>query len=605
MPSRIEDYALIGDCHTAALVSNQGSIDWLCVPRFDSPACFAALLGTPENGRFRIAPATPIWQVSRRYRPGTLILETTFRTPEGEVLLIDFMPQESAVVDVVRIVVGIQGSVPMHTELAVRFDYGNVVPWVTREGRDLKAIAGPDMIHLHTPVELTGKDLKTVADFTVAAGDRVPFVLTFHPSHLSEPTPVDAEHALKSTERLWLAWSRNTTYEGAYVEPVERSLLTLKAMTYAPTGGLVAAATTSLPEHPGGVRNWDYRFCWLRDATITLYTLLASGHREEARAWREWLIRAVAGSPDQLQIMYSISGRRRLTEIELPWLDGFLGSKPVRIGNAAHDQLQLDVYGELMDAMHQCRRYGLEDENSWALERTLLSFLESKWEFPDEGIWEIRGGRRHFTHSKVMAWVAFDRGVAALEQYGREGPLERWKAARERVRREVCEKGFNPTLNAFTQSYGSDELDASLLLIPLVGFLPAHDPRVISTIHAIERDLTVDGLVRRYRTRPELDGLPEGEGAFLACSFWLVENLTMIGRHLDAVVLFERLLSLRNDVGLLAEEYDPHSSRQLGNFPQAFSHLSLVSAARTLARPEEDPVTHRTGPPPSVSSVRT
>jgi len=597
MPGRIEDYALIGDCHTAGLVSRTGSIDWLCVPRFDSAACFASLLGTPEHGAWQLAPSVPVLAVERRYQPGTLVLETTFRTADGEVTVIDCMPPHSKAVDVVRVVVGRRGQVPMHMDLRIRFDYGSIIPWVTSDGNDLKAIAGPDMLHLRTPVAVHGKGLASIADFSVSAGDRVPFVLTSHPSHLPEPVPIDSELALETTRDYWERWSARSTYRGEYADVVTRSLITLKALTYAPTGGLVAAVTTSLPEQLGGERNWDYRYCWLRDATVTLFVLLAAGYRDEARAWREWLLRAVAGNAHTLQIMYSITGRRRLTELELGWLPGFQGSRPVRIGNAAHDQLQLDVYGELMDAMHQCRRHGIDDETSWNLERTLLEFLESKWEQPDEGIWEVRGPRRHFTHSKLMAWVAFDRGVQALESFGRTGPLERWKALRAQIHREVCERGFHPGRGAFTQSYDSEELDASLLMLPLVGFLPATDPRVRSTVEAIERELVRGGLVYRYRAQRELDGLPPGEGAFLACSFWLVECLALLGRRAEARALFERLLLLPNDVGLLAEEYDPQAGCQLGNFPQAFSHLSLVAAAQTLSRPDESPVSHRTVPP--------
>jgi GH15 family glucan-1,4-alpha-glucosidase len=596
MSTPVEDCALIGDCHGAGLVSKAGSLDWLCVPRFDSAACFAALLGNPEHGHWSIAPRSGAVRTRRRYVGDSLVLETEFETPEGVVALIDCMPPDSEWVDVVRIVEGRRGRVPMHMDLVIRFEYGSVVPWVTRESEGLRAIAGPEMLHLRTPVQLESRDLATRADFDVAAGERVPFVMTFHPSHLAPPPAVDAESMHSATLRWWSRWSELSTYSGRYRDAVQRSLIVLKALTYAPTGGIVAAPTTSLPEQLGGSRNWDYRYCWLRDATITLYTLLLSGHTEEARAWREWLLRAIAGSPAQIQIMYGLGGERRLTEYELPWLPGYEGSRPVRVGNAAHGQLQLDVYGELLDAMHQCRCRGLESVAGWRLERALLDFLESNWQLPDRGIWEVRGASRQFTHSKLMAWVAFDRAVQAVERFGRDGPAERWRAIADEIHREVCARGFSQRRGAFTQSYGSDDLDASLLLMPLVGFLPASDPRVKGTVAAIERDLMVGGLVERYHARPEVDGLPEGEGAFLACSFWLVDNLVLQGRQKDAELLFERLLALRNDVGLLSEEYDVAHQRQVGNFPQAFSHLALVDAAQALSEPSDRPAEHRANP---------
>ena len=568
-------------------------MDWLCVPRFDSPACFAALLGGPEHGRWLLAPYGEVRQVRRRYRGETLVLETEFETDEGVVCVIDCMPTHSAAVDVVRIVEGRRGRVRMQMELVIRFDYGNVVPWVTREAQGLTAIAGPEMLHLYTPVPFRGENLKTVADFEVSAGERVPFVMTFHPSHCEEPEPVDAEVAVRETEQWWSQWSSLSTYSGRYREAVQRSLIVLKALTYAPTGGIVAAATTSLPEQLGGGRNWDYRYCWLRDATITLYSMLLAGYTSEARAWRAWLLRAVAGSPSQIQVMYGIAGERRLTESELPWLPGYEDSKPVRVGNGAYNQLQLDVFGELMDAMHRCRLAGIDDASGWTLERALLIHLEDHWDRPDEGIWEVRGPRRHFTHSKLMAWVAFDRGVKAVEHFGLEGPVERWRALAQRIHDELCARAFSVKQNAFAQSYDSDELDAAVLLIPLVGFLPASDPRVQSTVAAIQRELVVDGLVQRYRTDPALDGLQGGEGAFLACSFWLVDNLVLLDRREEAERLFERLLALRNDLGLLAEEYDSRARRLVGNFPQAFSHLALVDAAQGLSEPKERLPEHR------------
>jgi GH15 family glucan-1,4-alpha-glucosidase len=582
---RIEDYALIGDSEAAALVGRDGSIDWLCWPRFDSPACFAALLGTPRHGRWKIAPADPQPRIGRRYRPDTLVLESEFETAEGAVTVVDFMPVGTPDSDLVRIVVGRHGRVKMAMELILRFDYGASVPWVSRlpDGR-LRAIVGPDMAILDTPIALKGEDLTTVASFEVALGERLPFVLMHSPSHLEPPRPIDPQAALEGTEAFWRRWASRCRVEGAYHEPVRRSLITLKALTNAPTGGIVAAPTTSLPEKLGGRRNWDYRFCWLRDATLTLLAFMAAGYYDEARDWRQWLVRAVAGSPSQMQIMYGIAGERRLPEWEIPWLPGYEGSAPVRVGNAAAAQLQLDVYGEVMDALHQARKAGLEPyEPAWGLQRALIEHLETVWTRPDEAIWEVRGPPRHFTYSKIMCWVAFDRAVKAVEQYKLDGPLEHWRQLRERIHDDVCRHGFDAKKRAFVQSYDSKELDASLLLIPITGFLPADDPRMLGTVQAIERELMDEGLVHRYRTRDSLDGLPPGEGAFLACTFWLADNYLLQGRVGEARELFERLLALRNDVGLLAEEYDPASKRQVGNFPQAFSHVALVNTAFNLS----------------------
>jgi GH15 family glucan-1,4-alpha-glucosidase len=584
MPSLIEDYALIGDCQTAALVGRDGSIDWLPLPRFDSGSSFAAILGTPDHGRWLLAPAGEVRRARRRYRGDTLILETDHETDEGVVTVVDFMPPRSREPDLVRIVIGKRGSVRMRLHLVIRFDYGSIIPWVRRHPRGIRAIAGPDTILVQSEVELRGENMTTVAEFTVAEGQRVPFALAWHPSHEPEPPPIDAEEALKDTERWWREWSGRCTDKGPWREAVVRSLITLKALTYAPTGGIVAAPTTSLPERPGGVRNWDYRYCWLRDATLTLYALLANGYTGEAREWRDWLLRAVAGMPSQIDILYGIAGERRLTEIEVDWLPGYEGAKPVRIGNAAFRQTQLDVFGEVMDLLHQARRVGLPlDENAWKVQKEMLRFLESAWREPDEGIWEVRGHRRHFTHSKVMAWVAFDRAVKSAEGFGLDGPVEKWRGLREVIHAEVCRKGFDPDRNAFVQSYGASEYDASLLMIPLVGFLPAGDPRVVGTVDAIRRHLTTDGFVARYSTDGSVDGLPPGEGAFLICSFWLADNLVLQGRSAEARALFERLLDLRNDVGLLSEEYDPSTRRMLGNFPQAFSHVGLINTASNLS----------------------
>ena len=584
-PLLIQDYALIGDTQTAALVGRHGSIDWLCLPHFDSGACFAALLGDERNGRWLLAPAGESRAADRRYRPGTLVLETEFQTAEGVVRIVDFMPPRRHEPDLIRIVEGVSGAVTMQMDLVIRFDYGSVVPWVRTIDKHLLAVAGPDALSLWTDVPSHGEGLTTRSEFTVHAGERVSFLLMWHPSHVSATAPLDAFDALRDTEQWWRDWSGRCTYEGPWRDAVVRSLITLKALTFAPTGGIVAAPTTSLPERIGGVRNWDYRHCWLRDATYTLYALMIGGYTEEAAAWRNWLLRAVAGNASELQIMYGMRGERRLPELELPWLPGYQCSRPVRVGNRAAQQLQLDVYGEVMDALHVARGAGLEtDPDAWALERVMLAFLEQAWREPDEGIWEVRGPRRHFTHSKVMVWVAFDRAVKAVERHHLEGPVERWRALRAEVHHDVCRNGFDVSAGTFTQYYGTSEVDASLLMIPLVGFLPASDPRVLGTVRAIEKDLLVDGLVERYRTREAVDGLPPGEGAFVACSFWLADNYDLQGRYEDARGLFERLLDLQNDVGLLSEQFDPQHRRHLGNFPQAFSHVMLINTARNLTR---------------------
>jgi GH15 family glucan-1,4-alpha-glucosidase len=588
MARRIEDYALIGDCETAALVACDGSIDWLCWPNFAGGACFAALLGDPGNGRWKIAPQQDGARVRRRYRGDTLILETVFETDDGSVALIDFMPYRGKPSHVVRIVEGRSGSVAMCCEMILRFDYGSIVPWVTRlEDGSLSAIAGPDMAVLRTTVPLIGEDLKTTAEFRVSAGETVSFVLSYGPSHLPPVERVDPDAALRDTEQFWNNWSDRCVDAGRWTPIVRRSLITLKALSYWPTGAILAAPTTSLPERIGGARNWDYRFCWLRDATFTLFALMNGGYVEDAEVWRSWLLRAVAGSPSQLQIMYGIGGERRLTELELPWLAGYEGSRPVRVGNAASEQLQLDVYGEIMDVLHVAREHGLGPSTAgWAFQVAMLDHLEKIWREPDAGIWEVRSGPRQFTYSKVMAWVAFDRAVAGAEKYGLEGPVDRWRALREEIHAEVCRSGFNPAKNSFTQYYGAEHLDASLLLLPLVGFLPPTDPRIQGTVAAIERELMVDGLVRRYDTERNSDGLPAGEGLFLACSCWLADNYVIAGRHEEAVRLFEKLVALTNDVGLLAEEYDPRERRMLGNFPQAFSHIALVNTAHNLSLAE-------------------
>jgi GH15 family glucan-1,4-alpha-glucosidase len=585
MSLRIEDYAMIGNTHTVALVGNNGSIDWLCIPRFDSGACFAALLGNPTNGHWQIAPDATVQSVRRRYTGPTLILENEFVTESGAVVVIDFMPiaRRAQRTDIVRIVRGLRGSVPMRMNLTVRFDYGHIVPWITRYDHAIRAIAGPDALELRTPVPMQVQNLATVSEFMIASGQSIPFTLTWYPSHEGPPSEDDSGQLLRETEAWWLEWSSRCTLAGPWRDLALRSLITLKALTYGPTGGIVAAPTAALPEWIGGPRNWDYRFCWLRDATLTLYALMLSGYMTEAFAWRDWLLRAVAGSPDDLQILYGIAGERRITEFELPWLSGYEESTPVRIGNAAHQQFQLDVYGEIVGAFDVGRRSGATPSlESWALLTALMQNLEKVWNQPDEGIWEVRGPRRHFTHSKVMAWVALDRAVKAVEAGFHEGPLERWRKLRDRIHRDVCEQGFNRRRNAFVQYYGSDALDAALLMIPLVGFLPPHDPRVIGTVEGIRRELVSDGLVMRYRTEAGVDGLPPGEGAFIPCSFWLVDNLILGGHHREAHELFQRLASLCNDVGLIAEEYDPGSHRLLGNFPQAFTHVSLVNSVRNL-----------------------
>jgi GH15 family glucan-1,4-alpha-glucosidase len=584
--ARLEDYALIGDCETAALVSRHGSIDWLCWPRFDSAACFSALLGTEDHGRWLLSAADPDARITRGYRGDTLILETQIQTASGAATVIDFMPPRGRNSDVVRLVRGRSGRVAMRMHLVLRFDYGHAVPWVSRlEDGTWRAIAGPDMVTLRTPVPVRGQDLTTVAEFEVDAGQTVPFVLTHGPSHLPPPQAIEPEESLRHTEAFWTEWvDAKRLPDGESADAVIRSLITLKALTYAPTGGIVAAPTTSLPEQIGGERNWDYRFCWLRDATYTLLALLNAGFHDEACAWREWLLRAAAGAPAQLQIMYGLAGERRLTEYEVDWLPGYERSRPVRIGNAAHGQLQLDVYGEVMDVLHQAREAGLAAHGpDWAFQRALLDHLAEVWREPDQGLWEVRGDARHFTYSKVMAWVAFERGVRAVKRLGLEGPIERWEALCRQIHAEVCAKGFDADKGSFVQSYGSRELDASLLMLPMVGFLPPDDPRVQGTIAAVERELLVDGFLLRYDTRSGTDGLPGREGAFLACTFWLVDAYVLMHRIDDARRLYERLLALRNDVGLLSEEYDPVAKRLVGNFPQAFSHIALVNSAHNLA----------------------
>ncbi|MDB6153752.1 MAG: glycoside hydrolase 15-related [Chthoniobacteraceae bacterium] len=583
---KIEDYGFIGDMETAALVGKNGSIDWLCMPRFDSPACFAALLGTEENGFWKIAPTEPA-RSSRQYRGNSLILETDFETGEGAVRLIDFMPPRDCLPDLVRIVEGVRGRVTMVMTLVVRFDYGQAVPWVRRRDGGIEALAGPDAVLLQSDVETHGEGLHTVARFEVEAGQRIAFVLTWYPAHQSPPRKRNAGKRLQETEKFWETWANGHVDRGDLQQDEMRSLLVLKGLTYAPTGGVLAAATTSLPEQIGGVRNWDYRFCWLRDATFTLYALLNAGYTSEAKAWCKWLLRAIAGDPAQMQTMYGVAGERRLMEFELPHLAGYEGSQPVRVGNAASSQFQLDVYGEVMDSLHQARRAGIEPGNlAWALQRHLVDFVIRHWKDPDEGIWEVRGPRRDFTHSKVMAWVALDRAVKAVEGFNLPGDLEKWRAVRDEMHREICARGFNEKRGAFTQFFGSDLLDASTLLLPLVGFLPANDPRILGTINAIEQELMVDGFVLRYQTKTDgaVDGLPAGEGAFLPCSFWLVDALYLSGRIEDAHALFERLRGVRNDLGLFAEEYDPVARRLTGNFPQAFTHVAFANSARNLRK---------------------
>ena len=585
--ARIEDYAFLSDTQSAALVSRDGCVDWLCLPRFDSGACFASLLGNGENGRWKFSPKEKVTKVTRRYRGDTLILETTIETRSGVVRLIDFMPPRGTNPDLIRIVEGVRGTVSLEMELVIRFDYGHIVPWVRKSDGGLQAIAGPDALILRTPIKTRGRDLTTVAEFEVKARDRIPFVLTWFPSHGTAPHKVGAMSALRQTEQYWTKWARQFRGKGKWRDAIVRSLITLKGLTYAPSGGIVAAATTSLPEEIGGVRNWDYRYCWLRDATFTLFALTGANYVDEARKWRTWLLRAIAGSPEQMQILYGVNGERRLDEYEVPWLNGYENSRPVRIGNAASEQFQLDVYGEVVSSMYHAHCAGIEmDKTAWSLQISLLNFLESNWNKPDEGIWEMRGGRRHFTHSKMMAWLAFHRGVQLVEEcgYPGEGHVERWRALRDTIHQQVCERGYHPRKKAFTQSYGSTALDASLLMMPMIGFLPPIDPRVRRTVSAIRRELTRKGLVLRYKAeKSRADGLPGNEGVFLPCSFWMVNCLYLIGRKRQAQSLFNRLLKLRNDLGLLAEEYDPVARRQLGNFPQAFTHVALVIAARTLS----------------------
>jgi GH15 family glucan-1,4-alpha-glucosidase len=583
---RIEDYALIGNARTAALVAIDGAIEWFCAPRFDSEACFAAMLGDADNGRWAIAPRDPVRRVARRYIPETLVLETVFETDTGSVSVTDFMPHpDDGTVEITRIVRGLSGSVRMGFDVTFRFDYGRVVPWVRRRDGLLTAIAGPNGMALRTAVAIEGRGKTTTGEFTIAAGATCASVLTWFPSHRAPPPPRNSERQLDATLTWWRDWSGRCAVNGEWREAIQRSAITLKALTHRETGGLVAAATTSLPERIGGKRNWDYRYCWLRDATFTLYALLVTGYTEEAAAWRQWLIRAVAGEPSKLQIMYGLRGERRLEEFELPWLAGFAGSGPVRIGNAAHAQRQLDVYGEVMDMLHSAREHGLEsDDDAWRIQRELLAFLETTWNAKDSGLWEERGPERCFTFSRMMAWVAFDRGVKSVERFGLNGPAEKWRAIRDAIHSDICAKGFDAERNTFVQFYGGRPLDASLLLVPQIGFLPVDDPRVVGTIDAVQRELMRDGFVQRYSTHQSPDGLPPGEGAFLACSFWLADDLSLLGRRDEARALFDRALSTRNDVGLLAEEYDPASKRMLGNFPQAFSHVGVINTARNLTR---------------------
>jgi GH15 family glucan-1,4-alpha-glucosidase len=583
----IEDYAIVGDCQTTALIGRNGSIDWLCWPRFDSDACFAALVGTPEHGRWIITPLGDAVHVRRRYRPDTLILETHFESREGAATLIDFMPPRDARSHLVRRVVGERGRLRFATELVLRFGYGEIVPWVTRTPDGLRAVAGPDLALLRTDVVLRGENLKTVGEFDVVQGETRSFVLSYGPSHLDDPKPVEPDRLLGDTEQFWREWIGKAQISGAFadlwIRAIKRSLITLKALTYAPTGGLVAAPTTSLPERLAGARNWDYRYCWLRDATMTLLALMNTGYYDEARAWRDWLLRAVAGSPPQMQIMYGIAGERRLTELELPWLPGYERARPVRIGNDAYRQVQLDVYGELADVLHLARQHGLAaDQSGWALQKEGLKHLETVWREPDRGIWEVRGAPQHFTYSKVMAWVAFDRAIKSAQAFQLDAPMQQWCELRAQIHADICRHGYDDELGSFVRAYGSRELDASLLLIPAVGFLPPDDRRIVGTVAAIERGLLRDGLVMRYDAGISKDGLPRGEGAFLACSFWLADTYILLGRYDEARKLFERLVGLANDVGLLSEEYDPASERFLGNFPQAFSHLALVNTACNL-----------------------
>ena len=583
MPGKIEDYALIGDCESAALVDRNGSIDWLCWPDFSSEACFASLLGTEDNGYWKISPCEGEWKTTRRYRDHTLILETTFEHSQGSFRLIDFMPIREKFSDVVRFVEGVRGKVDVRMELALRFDYGRAVPWVTRIYDGVRAIAGPNLTVLHASVPVHGENLKTVADFSVSERQRVWFTLTYGESYHPDPDPIDAEQALKDTEGFWTEWSGRLKYDGKYRDEVERSLVALKAMTFRPSGGVVAAMTTSLPESIGSVRNWDYRYCWLRDTTFTLLALTNGGYFDEAEAWQDWLLRALAGSPEQVQIMYGVKGERQLIEWEVDWLPGYEKSRPVRVGNAAAGQLQLDIYGEVMDCFYHAQQVmARHTERDFRVLVLLLEHLEQIWQDPDEGIWETRGGAQQFTYSKMMAWVAFDRAVLLARQLNYAGPLDKWESLRDTIHKQICERAFNPKKNAFVQAYGSEQLDAGLLLMPVVGFLPGSDPRVKGTVEAIELELMPHGLVLRYDTSKVNDGLPSGEGVFLACSFWMVSSLKAIGRLDDARALFERLLTLCNDLGLLSEEYDVPSKRMVGNFPQAFSHIALVNAAFDL-----------------------
>jgi GH15 family glucan-1,4-alpha-glucosidase len=588
--ARIEDYGLLSNLHTAALVSRTGSVDWLCLPRFDSPACFAALLGVPEHGRWLIAPRGEPARVERRYLPDTLVLETTFETDDGTIRLIDFMPPGRDDTVLARVVEGVDGRVEIGTELILRFEYGSAIPWVRRKDDVWVAVVGPDAVRIESDIELEGRDFTSCGEATVSAGERLTFALTWFASHGEPPPPVDAAAALDETDAFWRGWSDRCSYRGDWAEPVRSSIRVLKGLIYEPTGGIVAAATTSLPEWIGSSRNWDYRYCWIRDATLTLVALIDSGYLDEARAWREWLFRAAAGRPSDLQIMYGVAGERRLAEYEATWLPGYEGSAPVRVGNAASEQIQLDVYGEIIDAFTTARQHGLEaSDHAWELSVNLLEFLEEAWRRPDAGIWEVRGPNRHFTHSKIMAWVAFDRALTTAETWGRKGPVERWRAIRDEIHADVCANGFDPELGSFVQSYGSKRLDASLLLIPLVGFLPVGDERVVGTIDAIGRTLARDGLIARYEADDEnigVDGLPPGEGVFLPCSFWYAADLALLGRGEEARALFRRLVALRNDLGLISEEYDPAAGRMLGNFPQAFTHMALVACAYILERGE-------------------
>ena len=598
----IEDYGFISNMYSGALVCKDGSIDWLCLPRFDSAACFAALLGTEEHGRWQIAPDEEVMETTRRYRTGTMILETTFTTREGKVTVIDFMPlsKDERHVELMRLVVGVEGRVKMRSDLVIRFDYGRTIPWVRRRAYGISAVAGPDALDLRAPIPLHGENMHTVGEFVVEAGKTVPFTLAYHPSHRHPSFGRDSHTALRETEAYWREWSQSCEFHGEghhgdWDKPVRRSLLTLKALTFQPTGGILAAATTSLPETLGGHRNWDYRYCWIRDATLTLYALLNAGYKDEAREWREWLLRAAAGKPDQMQIMYGLGGERRLTEQELDWLPGYENSKPVRIGNGAYDQMQIDVYGELMDALHTARRFKLElHDDAWNVQRVLMKHLEGIWNAQDEGIWEVRGGKRDFTHSRLMAWVAYDRAVKAIEEYGMKGPVDQWRTMRDTIKADILANGWSDKRKSFVQYYGGETLDASLLMMPIVGFLDADDPRIVSTVLRIRDELSEDGLILRYRTEYGHDGLEGEEGTFLVCSFWMVDALTLIGHHDEATEMFDRLLTLRNDLGLLAEEYHPGERRQLGNFPQAFSHIGLVNAASNLTQ-VRGPARHHSG----------